>query len=144
MYGICSDLGGDWRAASLQLKFCLVFLWSWVSGFEMGRREHTIDGAIAINCMYDTLDGGRAFLPLASCCSLSSLASHLPCLRCFVLEIGWQRLQGLYHHLCLCCCCWSWCHGGFVWQVAGPHSTLAVCVSWQWIWWMLSIWVWGA
>ena len=52
----------------------------------MGRREHTIDGAIAIDRVYDALDGG-GFLPLAPCCSLSSLSARLPCLRCFVLEI---------------------------------------------------------
>ena len=46
----------------------------------------TIDGAIAINRVYDALDG-RGFLPLASCCSLSSLAACLPCLCCFVLKI---------------------------------------------------------
>ena len=57
----------------------------------MGRREHTIDGAIAIDRVYDALDGG-GFLPLASCCSLSSLAAHLCCLGCFVLEIGCGRL----------------------------------------------------
>jgi hypothetical protein len=51
----------------------------------MGRREHTIDGAIAIDCVHDAPCGRGAFVPLASCCSLSSLASFLHWL---VLEIG--------------------------------------------------------
>ena len=61
----------------------------------MWRREHTIDGMIAIDCVYDALDGG-GFLPLACCCFLTSLAAHLPCLRCFFLEIGCGGIFRVY------------------------------------------------
>ena len=50
-----------------------------------------IDGAIAIDRVYDA-PGGRAFLPPASCCSFSSLALHL---RCLVLEIGRSGIFGV-------------------------------------------------
>jgi hypothetical protein len=64
---------------------CALVLCKWVSGFERGRREHTIDGTIAIDRVHGAPCGGGAFVPLASCCSLSSLSSFL---RCVVLEIG--------------------------------------------------------
>jgi hypothetical protein len=47
-----------------------------------GRREHTIDGAIAIDRVHGAPCGSGAFVPLASCCSLASF------FRCVVLEIG--------------------------------------------------------
>jgi len=84
-YGVCSDLGGVLRAASSQLQSWAVFLRRQVSGFKMGRREHTIDGAMAIDRVCDILCGGGASLPLASCCLLSSPSS---CLRYAVLNIG--------------------------------------------------------
>ena len=58
---------------------------------EMGRSEHTIDGAIAIDRVYDA-PGGGAFLPPASCCSFSSFALRLCCL---VLEIGCSGVFGV-------------------------------------------------
>jgi hypothetical protein len=47
---------------------CALVLCKWVSGFERGRREHTIDGAIAIDRVHGAPCGGGAFVPLASCC----------------------------------------------------------------------------
>jgi len=73
------------RAVSLQLQSWAVFLRRQVSGFEMGRREHTIDGAMAINRVCDVLCGSGASLPLASCCLLSSPSS---CLHYVVLNIS--------------------------------------------------------
>ena len=57
----------------------------------MGRSEHTIDGAIAIDRVYDT-PGGGAFLPPASCCAFSSFAL---CFHCLVLEIGRSGVFGV-------------------------------------------------
>jgi hypothetical protein len=59
-------------------------------GGEMGRREHTIDGVIAIDRVHDAPCGRGAFVPLASCCSLSSLASFL---RWLALKIGCSRVS---------------------------------------------------
>jgi len=73
------------RAASLRLQSWVVFLRRQVSGFKMGRREHTIDGAMAIDCVCDVLCSSGVSLPLASCCLLSSPSS---CLRYTVLDIG--------------------------------------------------------
>ena len=50
-----------------------------------------IDGAIAIDRVYDA-PGGGAFLPPASCCSFSSFSLRL---RCLVLEIGRSRVFGV-------------------------------------------------
>ena len=72
------------RAASSRLRSWAVFLRRQVSGFEMGRREHTIDGVMAIDRVCDVLCGGGASLPLASCCLLSSPSS---CLHYAVLDI---------------------------------------------------------
>jgi hypothetical protein len=69
--------GGSLRAASSRLGSCAVVLWKWVSGLEMGRREHTIDG-------------GGAFVPPTSCCSLSSF------LCCLLLEIGCSGLSFIF------------------------------------------------
>jgi hypothetical protein len=49
---------------------------------QEGRREHTIDGAIAIDHVHGAPCGSGAFVPLASCCSLASFFC------CVVLEIG--------------------------------------------------------
>jgi hypothetical protein len=68
------------------LRSCVVFLWRYVSGFEMGGKEHTIDGVHNIPC------GSGAFLPPAFCCLLSSLSS---CLDCLVLEIGCGGIFGV-------------------------------------------------
>jgi len=84
-YGVCSDLGGVLRAVSSRLRSWAVFLRRQVSGFEMGRREHTIDGVMAIDRVCDVLCGGGASLPLASCCLLSSPSS---CLHYAVLNIS--------------------------------------------------------
>jgi hypothetical protein len=48
----------------------------------MGRREHKINGMISINHVHDAPCSSRAFVPLASCCPLSSF------LLCLVLKIG--------------------------------------------------------
>jgi len=85
MYGVCSDLGGVLRAASSRLWSWVVFLRRQVSGSEMGRREHTIDGVMAIDHVCDVLCSGGASLPLGSCCLLSSPSS---CLCYVVLDIG--------------------------------------------------------
>ena len=85
MYGVCSDLGGVLRARSSRLRSWAVFLRRQVSGFEMGRREHMINGTMAIDHVCDVLCGGGASLPLASCCLLSSPSS---CLHYTVLDIS--------------------------------------------------------
>ena len=84
-YGVCSDLGGVLRAASSRLRSWAAFPRRQVSGFKMVRREHTIDGAMAIDRVCNVLCGGGASLPLTSCCLLSSPSS---CLRYTVLDIG--------------------------------------------------------
>jgi len=113
MYGVCSDLGGVLRATSLRLWSWAVFLRRQVSGFEMGRREHTINGAMAIDRVCDVLCGGGASLPLPP------VAFFPPLPLAFVTRSSTSaalRLRGLSHRHCChySCCFWVSCHGGFV------------------------------
>jgi hypothetical protein len=110
-----------------------------------------IDGVIAIDRVHNTPCGHRAFVPLASCCSLSSLASFL---RWLVLKIGCSgvsfvvlrivvdvarpdgllacHVRGLvvaqfvgHHHRCRRGCCGS--GRRCVWSVVGEDGGLS-CV----------------
>jgi hypothetical protein len=74
----------------------------------MGRREHTINGAIAIDRVHDAPCGCGAFV----CCSLSSLASFL---RWLVLEIGCGRVSSTFLRIIV--------------DVARPDGPLACHVS---------------